>query len=171
MSSRKPSLGFILVCVSLIMAAVGTILGLGISYLHEVAYEKRNLSSEFSSKVAEFAQRLTPELTTRLEREEETAIEEIDDFLGSLNYTLTSAGQARIKIYRKPDKSSRPLEILNRSTAEFESSDDTALAEILLDVITTGRPLVRGFTVEKESLRSATNNLLCPIQQFCRVRR
>lgn len=62
--------------------------GLGITYLHEVKNEKSNLNSDFSSKVAEFSQRMTPALLKRLEKEEKNALEEVETYLSTVNYTL-----------------------------------------------------------------------------------
>lgn len=62
--------------------------GFGITYLHEVKNEKSNLNSDFSSKVAEFSQRMTPALLKRLEKEEKNALEEVETYLSTVNYTL-----------------------------------------------------------------------------------
>ncbi len=159
MSSRKPSLGFTLVCVSLFMAAAGAILGLGITYIHEVQNEKRNLRSDFSSKAAELAQRLTPSLVKRLENEEPVAIEEMSDFLRSLNYTVSPVANARITIFRKKDQLSRPDQLFTTHSAGFDNDDNTSIAEMLLDVITTGRPIIRGFSDDHEPLQEATGRL------------
>ncbi|NRB75002.1 MAG: response regulator [Verrucomicrobiales bacterium] len=146
MLSRKPSLGFTLVCVSLFMAAVGAILGLGITYFHEVQNEKLNISTDFRSKAANLAQRLHPTYISQLETGAPAAREEITAFLESLNYSgPSSAPKAKITIYQKADQLSRPEEVYTTQSDSFDSEDVNSIAELLLDVITTGRPLVRGF--------------------------
>lgn len=141
------------------MAAVGASLGLAITYLHEAKNEKRNLSSDFSSKAAAFAQRFTPGMMERLIEEEEAASAEIRNLLSSLNYTLSNRPQARIAIYQKPSESASPVEIFVSSSPEFISDEPTAIPEMLLDVISTNRPLIRTFSNEVESIHNATNGL------------
>lgn len=160
---RRPSLGFTLLCASLLMAAVGACLGLAITYLHEVKNEKRMISADFSSKAAAFAQRLTPEMTTRLIDEDEAISSEIRDLLSSLNYTLNSEPEARIAIYQKPPESSSPIEIFVSSSPSYTSDKPTAISEMLLDVINTNRPLVGGFFDDSETVGSATNALRASI--------
>ena len=156
---RRPSLGFSLLCASLIMATLGACLGLAITYLHEVKNEKRNLSSDFSSKAAAFAQRLTPDLTQRLMEEDEAASSEIRNLLSSLNYTLTTNPEARIAIYQKPSEAAPPVELFVSSSPSYTNDDPAAISEMLLSVIGSNRPLVRTFSDEAENLSSATNNL------------
>lgn len=150
MSLRKPSLGFTLVCVSLFMAAVGAFLGLGITYINEVAIEKKNLTSDFSSKAAALAQRLTPNYVSKLERNDPAAVAEMTNLLTSINYTRSNEASSRITIYRKEDQFSRPDQIFTIQSPSFSEESQTKIAEMLLDVITTERPIIRGFANESE---------------------
>lgn len=159
MFSRRPSLGFTLLCVSLTMAAVGAILGIGITYLHEVKNEQRNLNADFSSKVAEFAQRMTPALLNRLESGEASALAEVEAYLNAINYTLQLEPAAQVKIFSVDSSGAGPKTAFTYQTPTFESDDDASLPSMLLDVISTGRFLVRGFAGELEDLDEATNVL------------
>jgi len=159
MQIRRPSLGFSLVLVSLSMAGIGMFIGLGFTYLHEVKTEKRELTSDFSSKAAAFAQRVTPQLVRKLESEDPAAMDEVANFLASLNYTLSPAPESKITIYRKAKPTASPVELFSHASAGFENDDPTTIATMLLDVITTGRPIVRGFSRESESVSVIANDL------------
>ncbi len=160
MPFSRPSLGFSLLCVSLTMAAAGACLGLAITYLYEFKNEKQNLSSDFSSKAGAFAQRLNPELTRRLIENDNSAIGEVRNFIASLNYTISSHPDAKIAIYQKLEESSSPIEIFATSSDGYTPDEPTAISEMLLDVISTNRPLVRTFSSEAvtNSLRASIGN-------------
>jgi len=145
MSYRKPSLGFLLVCVSLFMAAVGGCIGLGFTYLHEVANTQRNLRADFSSKVAAFAQRITPAQIERLKAGDPAMKREIVDFIRSLNYTTNVAPEAQVTIFEAERTGGAPRTLYQEVSPLYTHDGTSALAEMLLDVMTTGRPLVRGW--------------------------
>lgn len=159
MRKRRPSLGFTLVCISLIMAGVGTCLGLVITYLHEVTNVTRNLNADFSSKTASFAQRLTPDAVASLETGSREVTEQVDGFLDSLNYVLSEHPSAEVRVFRKVSAVSSPELIYDTSSPGFESLDQTVIPQMLLDSITTGHPIVRDIADESEKLVSTTNKL------------
>ncbi|MEM7602938.1 MAG: hypothetical protein AAF357_16195, partial [Verrucomicrobiota bacterium] len=159
MLSRKPSLGFTLLCVSLLMAAAGAILGLGITYLHEVKSVKREINTRFSSTANGFAQRMTPAFLSRLERDDPKALVEVNTYLSTLNFTLTEYPAARVKIFSIDGKEGGPKNAFALESPDFEIDDETELSSMLLDVITTERALVRGFSGELEDIGAATNVL------------
>jgi len=137
MSSRKPSLGFTLVCVSLIMAAVGAVLGLGITCFHEVQNKRLNTTTDFRSKATNLAQSLNPAYIAQLQAGAPAAEEEIEAFLASLNYSASSAeSKAKITIYQKEDQLSRPDEVFAAQSDAFDCEDATSIAKLLLNAIT-----------------------------------
>lgn len=159
MRSRKPTLGFSLVCVSLFMAAAGALLGLCFAYFHEVNQETRNLSTDFSSRCASYSQRLTPETLEGLVSDSPTATSEVSSFLETLNYTLGSHAQSSVSIYRKSGLSDAPHLIFATSTSDFESESETELSMLLLEVIESNIPSVQGISEQDDGGASATNLL------------
>lgn len=159
MISRKPSLGFTLLVVSLLMAGVGAFLGLGITYYHEVQREKQFLVADFSSKISDFAQRLTAEQIARLEIEAEEGSSNMGAFLSSINYTMSSETRARVTVYLKRGENSRPQEIFRKATPKFVAEDDTKIPELLLESLVSRRPVIQGFSEEFANLSSVTNGL------------
>lgn len=159
MSSRRPSLGFTLLCASLFMAGAGAVLGLGITYLHEVRNEKKNLNADFYSKVGEFSRGLTPALLRELGTEKPSALSEVDAFLSAVNYTLSPNPSARIKIFSIEESEKGPTMAFIKTSEIFDSEDETTLSSMLLDAITTGRPILRGFSGDLEDLGETTNVL------------
>jgi len=107
MTSRKPSLGFTLLIVSLLMAAIGAFLGLGITYFHEVQREKQYMVSDFSSKISDFAQRLNADQISRLESDAEDETSDIGALMASINYTMSAQTRTRIKVFIKRGENKR----------------------------------------------------------------
>jgi len=159
MSSRRPSLGFMLLFASLIMAAAGAVLGLGVTYLHEVKTAKRNLNERFYAVVAEFSREMSPNFLGKLEVENPAALAEVDSFLNNINYTLSDRPVARVKIFSIDEAEGGPKTAFVQESTAYEAEDEAMLPSMLLDVITTGRPLFRGFAGELEDLDAATNVL------------
>jgi signal transduction histidine kinase/CheY-like chemotaxis protein len=159
MRSRKPTLGFSLVCVSLFMAGAGALLGLGFAYLHEVNQETRVLSADFSSKCASYTQRLTPETLEGLLSESPAATAEVASFLETLNYTLGEHAQSSVSIYRKSGPTGAPHLVYGTTTPDFEPENETEFSMLLLEAIKKNVPSVQGISEQEEGLRSATNLL------------
>ena len=160
MFSRKPSLGFTLLIVSLLMAAVGAFLGLGITYYHEVQREKHYIINDFSSKISDFAQRLTAEQIAQLEADADDNSSDIGVFMSSINYTMSSDTKVRITIYLKRGENSRPHEIFRKASPEFDDTEDeTKVPELLLESLVTNRPVIAGFSDEFSNVSSLTNEL------------
>src|SRR6056297_501496 len=159
MLSRKPSLGFTLLCVSLLMAAAGAVLGLGITYFHEVKSAKREINAQFSGVAGEFAQRMTPAFLAELENEEPKALAEIDTYLNAINFTLGPKPGARVKIFNLRENKKGPKTAFTFETPDFHADDEAALPAMLLDVIATGRPLLNSFSGDLEDIDTTTNVL------------
>lgn len=159
MSLRKPTLGFTLLCGSLLMAAVGAVFGLVISYLHEVKGETRSITLDFSSKTAAFSQRLSQETLTNLLLGDPMATNEVIGFLDSLNYVFENDAKARLAIFRRPSIDKPLEEIYFTETEGYLSPDDKAISMLLLDAATSHRPIVRGISVDEAGTTSPTNLL------------
>ena len=159
MTSRKPSLGFTLLIVSLLMAAIGAFLGLGITYFHEVQREKQYMVSDFSSKISDFAQRLNADQISRLESDAEDETSDIGALMASINYTMSAQTRTRIKVFIKRGENSRPQEIFEKASPEFEIQDDTKIPELLLESLVSHRAVIQGFSEELADIPTATTDL------------
>lgn len=159
MFSWKPSLGVTLVVASLLMAAIGAGLGLGVTYLHEAKNKRLILKSDFSSKCAEFAQRLTPKTVEKLAQETPASPGLAHHFVGSLDYNLTAMGNAKVTILRHESDSESPREVYSLQSDSFQEDLNFEVSKLLMESITSGRPVVWGFSEEVEDLSTATNSL------------
>ncbi|MDF1826618.1 MAG: ATP-binding protein [Verrucomicrobiales bacterium] len=141
------------------MAAAGAFLGIGITYLHELKNEKKNLNADFYSKAAEFSQRLTQKQLDHLKNNDPQGVGEVQDYLEAVNYTLSVFPAARLRIYSLDANGGGPVVAFNHETKTFIEDDETALPSILLDATTTGRPIMKGLAGDLEDLGAATNSL------------
>ncbi len=166
MFSTKPSLGFMLLAVSLLMAVLGAALGLGISYLQEVKLERREILSDFSAKTAAFSQKLTPELLESLARADEEPPYEIRMFLDRLNYTLSETATSRVALFRKTssEQNSEINKVYEFSSAlESDvgegSASDPRMAEILAQAGAESHPVIEGFSEDFKTISGASNGI------------
>ncbi len=160
MRFTKPSLGFMLLIVSLLTAAIGAALGLGISYLQEVQFARREILSDFSTKSAAFSQQLKPEAMARIPLSGDEPIEEIRSFLHRLNYTLSDTGESRLTIFRKTGGTPPIVRFSDHSLSEFpDPDDDTLLGELITDAVAQESGIVRGFDENYKTFSGASNGI------------
>lgn len=141
------------------MAAAGAVLGISITYLHELKNEKKNLNSDFTSKAAAFAQRFSPKVFEQLKNDDPEGLRVVRNYLDAINYTLTSEPGAKFQVFAPDDDGSGPTVSFTFKTETFIDDDETALPTLLLDSVTTDRQLVNGFTEDLEDIGAATNVL------------
>lgn len=159
MLSWKPSLGVSLVVASLLMAAMGAALGLGVTYLHEAKNKRLILKSDFSSKCAEFAQRLTPKVVEDLASSTPDSPGLARSFAASLNYNLNKTEDAKIDILLHDPESGSPKSVFSFQTDSFEEQPNFEMSALLMEAASTQRPVIWGFSEEIENLSTATNAL------------
>ena len=160
MRFAKPSLGFMLLIVSLSTAAIGAALGLGISYLQELQLARREILSDFSTKSAAFSQQLTPEAMGRIAMSGNEPTVEVRNFLHRLNYTYADTSEARLTIFRKTGETPPIVRFSDHYLAEFPDPDDDALlGELISDAVAQNISIIRGFSEDYKTLSGASNGI------------
>jgi signal transduction histidine kinase/CheY-like chemotaxis protein len=160
MRFAKPSLGFMLLIVSLLTAVIGAALGLGISYLQELQLARREILSDFSTKSAAFSQQLSPEAMGRIAMSGNEPTDEVRNFLHRLNYTYSESGEARLTIFRKTGETPPIVRFSDHSLSEFpEPDDDALLGELISDTVAQNISIIRGFSEDYTTLSGASNGI------------
>lgn len=160
MRSVKPSLGFMLLVASLVTAALGAALGLGISYLQELQLERREILSDFSTKTAAFSQQLTPESIENIALSGAELPAEIKTFLHRLNFTYSDTPESRLTIFRKTSGNPPIITIFDHSISSFpEVGEDALLSELLTTAVAQNHTVIKGFTEDYKTLSGATNGI------------
>jgi len=160
MRFAKPSLGFMLLIVSLLTAAIGAALGLGISYLQELQLARREILSDFSAKSAAFSQKLSPEAMGQIATGANEPTDEVRNFLHLLNYTYAEAGEARLTIFRKTGETPPIVRFSDHFLSEFpEPDDDALLGELISDVVAQNFSIIKGFSEDYKTISGASNGI------------
>ena len=160
MRFAKPSLGVILLVVSLLTVAIGASLGLGISYLQEFQLARREILSDFSTKSADFSQQLTTEDMANIATSGNEPTDEVRSFLHRLNYTLSDSGESRITIFRKTGAAPPIVRISDHYLSEFPKPDrDALLGELISDAVAQNISIIRGFSEDFKTFTGASNGI------------
>lgn len=160
MFSVKPSLGFMLLAVSLLTAAIGAALGLGISYLQELQLERRDILSDFTTKTAAFSQKLNPEKVVPASPKGPEMPHEIKTFLYRINYTFTENAESRVILYRKTGSTPPLVPVFDHSLAEFPAPDeDLLMNELLAEAVSTNQTVIAGFEEDYKTFSGASNGI------------
>jgi signal transduction histidine kinase/CheY-like chemotaxis protein len=160
MRSAKPSLGLMLLLGSLSAAGIGAAMGLGISYLQEVQSKRREIVSEFSTKVAAFAQSLTPESLAEMAFASGEASDQARTFLHRINFSFGEMPESRVTVFHRIG-GNEALELLfDHSIGEFPAQEDDELLRRLVDeALANNHAVVEGFPGDKATISGASLGL------------
>ncbi|MBP6784186.1 MAG: hypothetical protein KA152_10395, partial [Verrucomicrobiales bacterium] len=160
MRSIKPSLGFMLLVGSLVTAALGAALGLGISYLQELQLERREIMSDFSTKTAAFSQKLTPESIASFAMAGDETPDAIKVFLHRLNFTNSETPESQLTIFRKTEGTPPVTVISDHSASTFpEVAEDIPLNALVAEAVAQNQTVITGFSKDFKTLSGASNGI------------
>jgi signal transduction histidine kinase/CheY-like chemotaxis protein len=160
MRFAKPSLGFILLVLSLLTAGIGASLGLGISYLRELQLARREILSDFSTKSAAFSRQLTAETLAKVPVGGSEPIDEVRNFLHQLNYTYSDSGEARLTIFRKTGQTPPIVRFSDHFLSDFpEPENDTLLGALISAAVAQNSSIVRGFGEDNTTFSGASRGI------------
>lgn len=156
MFSRKPSLGFSLVCGSLVLAAVSACLGLGVTYYHEITKTSREILEDFAAKTAGFANQINEKEIEQLLLDDPKKLHHYTNLLQTLNYTMEDSARAEMQILREAESGETDL-LYSTSTQGFQSDDIESLAAMVNEAVSTGSPVVNDGQGKTYGSSSTTN--------------
>jgi signal transduction histidine kinase/CheY-like chemotaxis protein len=143
----RASLGILLISSSLLLAGLGTVLGLFLTYRYEVAREETRIESDFRTKSGSLAKMLQV-LPVAL-RPEDAAKQQVPldllPLLTSLNFTGGAAPDARVALYLQSTQGSGFQQISQANSPSFPIHTEAMRDAFLAQAQSTGHPVVLRF--------------------------
>jgi len=154
MSSLKPSLGVSLLAISLSLAALGAVVGLGMTYVQEVMSLRESVEKDFLGKVTRIGQSITDRVILISETDPKLAEAELISKLPEFAYSDQILAKARIELVEFPKSGSAKIRI-SASSEDFEGNiqqKSSARSSLLASVNLSKSPDLLGFLSEHRKI-------------------